>query len=689
MIIYLLKSPFDSTYRNVVDFIHYEGQSTDFDHSSTLAQILLGELSAPITITANDRAIKRSVDLTSLTIKYNYDEIREYNYVIIRRDSTKYNFYFITNIISNNDSPDNPSCTLTLKWDVWNNNIDTISKSKSFNSTDVSHFDRFELDDNTLNPMYHKVNGINLPITNEEIPIANRYIPVFKVTQYSSFNENIVQTVFKYPLRVDPVIEGDTDLVSNAIIGDSVNGQYGRNVIYSLYGIYDIVNQEYVDAPTIAANYMPVKVERESDGLIYNTLAYQDNIPMGYRWNYPKTTPEETEYIFAQYLTFNCPFEYTYNSDTRVIQFPNNLFVKHNIEDLTELPKIVGDFNLEYDGAQIYSVTPNQFRVNVYVKQNSDIFFNNLGMSTILSNKALFRYGAEYNKFLDPIRYTEPFTYYSLIFANEEVKLTPSYEKDYLVRISKDLSTPQAQISISNSNLDKIYSHGNIFITESVPQSIGTIAETSYMIRNGSQHELSRDINKLMIGGYATKGLVDIIGSLYSPKFAEQLPSDVKGIASSIVNNMKYDAFERDLSNIPGNWYPSSGECDNRYQDRPRLYKNSVPSNNDRFNQYLDFVYYFGYEKTAFKDILSNTRITFDYIQTSNCDLCDLIINSDDRVQLERIFNAGVTKWHILYDYEDDSLTSFTLPTKDKNVTKNNIEHKFVTNPTYVDWLNT
>ena len=112
--------PFDNSYKKVFDINSIE----DNGKPKTIFYNLL-EKYASYTISPNIINIKRYNNRIIFTVKDRAEKIRPYNYLAISYDTDIY-FYFVTDIVSENDNSQIPSTTVTAEWDAWHNNLNDI-----------------------------------------------------------------------------------------------------------------------------------------------------------------------------------------------------------------------------------------------------------------------------------------------------------------------------------------------------------------------------------------------------------------------------------------------------------------------------------------------------------------------------------------------------------------------------------
>ena len=116
------KVPFDNTYKKVFDINSLKPGDTP--KTAFYNEVLLATLQY-FSVDSNIINLKRYNNRIIFTISDSYFAIRQYNYICLNYLNNKY-FYFITDIVSENDNAVNPAVTITGEWDIWHNNLNTI-----------------------------------------------------------------------------------------------------------------------------------------------------------------------------------------------------------------------------------------------------------------------------------------------------------------------------------------------------------------------------------------------------------------------------------------------------------------------------------------------------------------------------------------------------------------------------------
>lgn len=701
MIIHLYETPLDISGKNVIDIVRPKNDTIPFNAKQILFDYFNIEFNHK-EINADNRSIKKTQNTTTLTVPIRFYNIRNSNYCIIYDEiSRDYYFYFITEIVSNNESVENPSSTLVLNWDVWNNNIDEIS-SRSANVTDntilCKHYDRFSKNGNELMPLFYnkfQVNNVQGSHTTEVL--GQRYIPMFLVLQFKSFPDYNTSTPtpsnedpFATKLREDVWFYNtatETSMRKSVQIRDSVNGYYNRKLIYILAGLFDTLTEEYVEKFNIKSTkeFVLPAIEGTSNFTTEDIEDYYSTL----NFNIDKVLLEN---ITDMYFSFNSPFKFT--STRNSIEFEDVGAFRYNfVANLSNNNKSVCMLSsgIAYTSEQtIFTVldsTPYYAKNDRFLDVDNSNKYGSMLTKSNFINKGVNILG-NVNK-IEPALHSYPFDYYSLHYNSNSYNILPIGIEEGIYSVCLSNRTIQPQFSITRGFF-RLDPSTNIFISMPPTLSYSLDAETSYMLRNGEQVETSRRLNDISFAVNSGMNIGGIVASAYAKNVGGVI-SGVKGLVNSTMNwysaKETLDVRLRDVKNTPDQWIPSMGECDIKYQDRLRLIRHFMFTDTPTYINYSKYFYKYGYEIQSIGNVFDNVRTDFDFCITKDCNLSNLIINSNDRIELENIFNRGVFKWHIIINENGERIHS---PSNfDINENENaNIEHKFITDPVYQNWVN-
>ena len=180
----LFKVPFDNTYKKVFDINSLK--SGDSAKTVFYNEVLL-KTRQHFKVDSNIMNIKRYNNRIIFTISRSYFSIRSYNYICLNYLYNKY-FYFITDIVSENDNAVNPSVTITGEWDIWHNKLNIIYSHADY--TDLVNMNKIIYGHRTT---YKNYNGDlrQIPYRNTE---ERMFVKKKEVFTYKNVNKNIFYT---------------------------------------------------------------------------------------------------------------------------------------------------------------------------------------------------------------------------------------------------------------------------------------------------------------------------------------------------------------------------------------------------------------------------------------------------------------------------------------------------------------
>lgn len=698
----LFKVPFDNSYKKVFD-IDKKVVLLGYDYEKTFHDYVLSVKYESIDISQPTISnIKRYNNNIIFTLKQNYFDIRNFNYISLKYND-KYYFYFITDIVSENDSPVSPSVTITGEWDAWHNHLTDIYFHSVTNSNTIirAHEDRFIYSDNKYSTTFYRNNNTKtftekkLNYDTEKGVYNDEYKMLWlRVTVadefFTQYNDKLNGTFFKF----------GTDLTHCTGIRPITNSNF-RNVLYIPISIYykgesvgGVLRQKEIKDTTITPVhyitglymhdsgtgtpsdvYMPVS----GSGIQLEKLPSINNV-----LNIMELYNESgiTSYYKSVEYTFNAPYTIEFSKDkdnyyadiyAPFVRFNNILSGASSYfgNAIIGMPDKFSDSLQTYT---FYSI-PQDITVNGNVlKQDfekmKELFFdfenekiiNCLPIITPITN--IYENDSIEN---EPKLFIYPYKYYSLYYNNSEYILDIPQNKSqylrYILYTNKKTSQPFIRIlSITNeqSNTDKKQiNNGNIYLENSGEITYAVDALADYQIRNGAQEKTSvylNMLNNIIKNGFNVVGVGSAITSGIN---------DLTRIASKYV----------DLNNTPDNVILSNrGEDDIYIQDNVLIYENTCGDNMLIQEKYKE-LYIYGYDYVKIDNITNNSRFWFDYKQTQNCKLNNPI-NLTDKQRIERMFDEGVHMFHINYDENKESVI---VNSSMEFNGKNNIERSIAT----------
>ena len=694
------KVPFDNSYKKVFDINSFKGDirlEKVFHNEVLLKSSSVFKIQEPSV--AN---IKRYNNNIILTIRDNYFSMRNYNYIALYYDE-EYYFYFITDIVSENDNPVNPSVTITGEWDCWHNHLTDMYYRKVINNNTIirAHENRFTYSGGKYSTTFYRNNNTKT-FTEKALNYdtqKNVYNDEYKMLWlrvtvadefFTQYNDKLNGTFFSF----------GTTLTHCTGIRPITNSNF-RNVLYIPISIYykgesvggTLRQKEIKDTTITPVNYITGlymhEISTGSPSKVYMPVSGSgiqlEKLPtINNGLNIMELYNESgiTSYYKSVEYTFNAPYtiEFSKNNDNYYadiyapfVRFNNILSGASSYfgNAIIGMPDKFSDSEQTYT---FYSIPQDIIINNNTLTQDfekmKELFFdfenekiiNCLPTITPTTNVQDLDY--EEN---EPKLFIYPYKYYSLYYNNSEYILDIPQNKSqylrYIIYTNKKTSQPFIRIlsrtdDTSNTDIKQI-NNGNIYLKNSGEITYAIDALTDYQIRNGAQEKTSvylNMLNNIIKNGFNVVGVGGAITSGIN---------DLTRIASKYV----------DLNNTPDNVILSNrGEDDIYIQDNVLIYENTCSDNMLIQEKYKEF-YIYGYDYVKIDNITSNSRFWFDYKQTQNCKLNNPI-NLTDKKRIERMFDDGVHMFHINYDKVSDT---YIVNTTMEFNGKNNIERSIAT----------
>lgn len=696
----LFKVPFDNSYKKVFDINSIKGDIRPekvFHNEILLKTPLHISLQAP---TVSN--IKRYNNNIIFTIKDHYFSLRNYNYIALYYDE-EYYFYFITNIVSENDNPVNPSVTITGEWDIWHNHLTDMYFNNVINMNTIirAHEDRFEYSNYTYFTTFYRNN--NTKTFTEKIlnydTTKNVYNDEYKMLWlrvtvadefFTQYNDKLNGTFFKF----------GTDLINCTGIRPITNSNF-RNVLYIPISIYykgesvgGVLRQKEIKDTTITPAHYITGLYMHESGTgtpskvfipVSGSGIQLEKLPsINHGLNIMELYNENgiTSYYKSVEYTFNAPYtiEFSKNNDNYYadiyapfVRFNNILSGSSSYfgNAIIGMPDKFRDSTLTYTFSSIpQDITVNGDTLKQDFEKMKELFFdfeNEKIINCLPTITPITDININDSIEKEPKLFIYPYKYYSLYYNNSEYILDIPQNKTqylrYIIYTNKKTSQPFIRILSRTdipSNTDrKQINNGNIYLKNSGEITYAIDALTDYQIRNGAQEKTSvylNMLNNIIKNGFNVVGVGGTITSGIN---------DLTRIASRYV----------DLNNTPDNVILSNrGEDDIYIQDNVLIYENTCSDNMLIQEKYKEF-YIYGYDYIKIDNITNNSRFWFDYKQTQNCKLNNPI-NLADKQRIEQMFDDGVHMFHINYDKVSDS---YIVNTTMEFNGKNNIERSIAT----------
>lgn len=645
----LFKVPFDNSYKKVFDInkqtLFYSTDCEKTFHDKVLLTYTNKNIAQP-----SVSNIKRYNNRIIFTIRESYFNCRNYNYVSLNYED-KYYFYFITDIISENDNPANPAITITAEWDVWHNHLSDFYKNEIINKNKFirSHKDRFN---ENKEPIFYR-NNISKRFTKKLVKYTDEIGGYNDIYSILWVKITVTDEFFTY---ASTNLSGKINITTNENantkgIKPFTNSNF-KNTIYIPYSVYkkgNNISATITSKYTVDAEKMRVEVAAGGDiASIWGTDCQTITLPYITKSGEPLTFDENlTPYFKSIEFTFNSPYKYSIVENT-TNKVEVNIFAPYIVIDnffnykqmaVIGAPQQViysgeyKDIGNYLGGADIYSglFTP-YFNYEITKEINLNSMYSITPVTDINENDEI-----DY----EPKLFIYPFRYISLYYNNNEIVLdlpeNLSQTRNYKIKLYNKTSQPYIKVYYNNL---LIYS-GNIYLNNSGEITNSIDASVDYSIRNGAQQKLAI--------GMATMN--DIFHNLINFSSGNILKTQYSGILKSAEIESKYI----DLNKTPDTVVLSSrGEDDIEIQDRIIVYTNTSSDDLFMIEKYKEF-YIYGYEYSEIKNVTENSRFWFDYKQTQNCKLNNFI-NANDKQRIEQMFDEGVHMFHINYDINTEQI---------------------------------
>ena len=698
----LFKVPFDNSYKKVFD-IDKKVVLLGYDYEKTFHDYVLSINYESIDISQPTISnIKRYNNNIIFTLKQNYFDIRNFNYISLKYNN-KYYFYFITSIVSENDNPVNPSVTITGEWDAWHNHLTDIYFHSITNSNTIirAHEDRFVYSNNKYSTTFYRNNNTKT-FTEKELNYDTEkgvYNDEYKMLWlrltvadefFTEYNDKLNGTYYKFEDKDPSYCTG---------IRPITNSNF-RNVLYIPISIYykgesvggilrqkaftdttitpsKYISGEYIYDPT-TGSVVKLYVTVNGGSIPLTKLPY---INAGLNIMELYNESGMTSYYKSVEFTFNAPYTIEFSKDNNnyyadiyapFVRF-NNIFSGSSSyygNAIIGMPDKIKDSNYTYTFTKIPVYINSGGTLTQDFEKMKELFFdfenekiiNCLPTITPITN--IYENDSIKN---EPKLFIYPYKYYSLYYNNSEYILDIPQNKSqylrYILYTNKKTSQPFIRIlSITNeqTNTDtKQINNGNIYLKNSGEITYAVDALADYQIRNGAQEKTSvylNMLNNIIKNGFNVVGVGGAITSGIN---------DLTRIASRYV----------DLNNTPDNVILSNrGEDDIYIQDNVLIYENTCSDNMLIQEKYKE-LYVYGYDYVKIDNITNNSRFWFDYKQTQNCKLNNTI-NLADKQRIEQMFDDGVHMFHINYNENNESVI---VNSSMEFNGKNNIERSIAT----------
>lgn len=252
--------------------------------------------------------------------------------------------------------------------------------------------------------------------------------------------------------------------------------------------------------------------------------------------------------------------------------------------------------------------------------------------------------------------------YYKILvsdFQGHQIEILPEYINDtnLKIRVKGSLGV-NSKVSYEIVN----YNNGGTDVADRVgleygminsnPNDVPIITDLLSAYLQGNKNSLAVQENQAVFNG--VMGVAGSVGSVVSSAVARDVGGAINGAMSgvssagnTIFTLQGIQAKQQDIDNTPpsisnmgGDTYFSLG---NQYQGVYVLWKRIKPEYQEILG---DFFIKYGYKYNRIGTPNLNTRQSFNFVKTIDC-LIDAQAPQDELVNLQNIFNNGITLWHV------------------------------------------
>ena len=619
---YLFKLPIDNTYDNVFDgwATKEMGGSNPIAFSYYIDDLirLYPNYTSPDQL---NRSVKITNGVSSITLPIRYDFAKDFNYCILNTTYTnaegQYTAFFITSVTSENDSDNNPSCALTVEYDVWANN-----------------YPRLVLDN------YNR-NGY----------ISEGHIHRFVETQQTSDNTYTFRTTNSFGVRSQPPY---IDSIVNNTKAKMLWLVYEWNVDYITANSVD-----YGNIPSYGQfvyTFAPWRIVEEDGFLTANFRGYPTNTAEYASMIPPATIAKGNPYLANLYLTYFPPFYFEVYDDGQDDGTGSNVPIRFRVidSDITyadsfNIPTSTGHVTVNTDSIIVTRVRNVLETVDPSIKFGN---YNKISISSIFENAPKseipynnFPYKYQYGEFQGKrIDFVNGFT-----FPDYEITTTPmvlgqvfKFKNLTLNGATRKLSNiPLQQIGGLPFSVDRLsqYMANNAFgafarvFTGSYSPAVNTVSSYS-------------DVEEYTHRAYEGRKIVDKFSETFK-KSGTKSVTKLGSFGGIAMNAVQLGAEMYSMARQPDEVKNASSFSQLMYftLDRPIIHTVTTPTSEMLLNDFY-LTLSNGYLLERYDDVISNYRTVFDYVRASDFNAVT-IIPQFERQRVEQIIANGVRKWHI------------------------------------------
>ena len=660
----LYKLPIDNSYTNVFNFVikdygfdEYKGKSETFDKIDDI----FSDRKLEIYTKGADSKYINGNKKDAITITYSETEmsgIFNYNYAIIKGDTNKYLFYFVTDYKINNSLK---NVTLYLEWDSWTNNIENINRNKkeSFIYQETRHINSVTKDGNNRIITAFGINKDELEVAqtttidSETIKFADfsyldKHYKILWQRLWLDKDATIKTLNYYYTDIADEFSTENTGAIPSLL---------PVRVVYIPVGAINVKTRQletFTEYECVGTNTNPLFPNPKYYGKYSLSLAKSGDL---IAYNKDKTST----YVINTDLTFHAPLDglkvephnYSQNGNTiHYIRFGSVVSGKQSF--------INGRWGTIEGGTWLNS--PNMILTHLphssypeYIERNDktkEIVTGNTQTINTSVDEILGMYGSISSAHKEKICYAinqYPYSYKSIVCGSKKfdlkytgliptakckyrhvnrlnvtLQVSPKYHTD--ANPPFDINPLETPIVYSENTGNLVYSIDNLdrYLREN--QS-SIIASTTSAVAGGSLGVMAGlAMANPITGALAVTGATVATASKIKSQIA-----DLKDI------NRTQDEY-RNLTEIAIN--------NREYQDDIYVIKHQMLKGTPEYNAALNSIHNYGIIVKVFDNPTVSWNTNFDYKQTIDCELPS-VTNAQDRKEIERIFDSGVTIWHL------------------------------------------
>ncbi len=628
----LFKSNLDTNYKNVLDYnlnksLNIENVLIDIKNIFEYKDIILsktksidGNMSETLTVNINE--------LPNDFKEYNYIAITGRAYPEPASDKTVL-FYFINSYeyVFSNEAIGH-TINLKLKWDSWTNNIINIYNKQSKNLCLIKRRHK-----NTVSFYESKSD------TQKTFSSLNLLTDEPEVTTESAVTDSGKKVLFaRLYLNPDAEVKATYGLYAASLFQNGgIASMFPVRIMYIPICVIDENTRKIIDSYRFYkckwTDRAEVVDKYDIFELNYSMLnSFSPFSPQSYSISIHELPDSDATTNFINdnkyFITdrgtvsnidfsFHSPYSYHFvDSDNEAVYFDDNMS-----NYFSKITRNIGDVVSALFGFA------GSYKKDKFVSWSKDVNYKfELGGF----NRAIT--DIQTRELIEPRIHQYPYDYFSIYSNTVEIPLIPDYDTKYfnLEMATVNVTTPYLRLyrDTQPRNIKKYY------ISNSGSLQLSTDSLNEYLRNN------SEKITERAVMGSISAG-INTFTSKNSIEVAKNALSGIGNITSIIAQ--KTDADNKaDTVYIPQ--YLAIN--DTEMQDDIVTLHYEIKDEYDK-NKLLHYFEYYGLNTNEVDTPFSDSRLNYDFVQTQNADLSNIINNQYEREELERALNNGITKWHI------------------------------------------